>query len=128
MSKDIERKRKIVEKLRENTIAVKGVELQEKIKTHSVSSMLENKVCRLIFFENELKEMEQKYEGRKKIVLEKLDKIENPLYKDILFLRYICFEKWEDIADTLGYSIDHTFTLHRKAKKILENLTVHNSK
>lgn len=128
MSKDIERKRKIVEKLRENTIAVKGVELQEKIKTHSVSSMLENKVCRLIFFENELKEMEQKYEGRKKIVLEKLDKIENSLYKDILFLRYICFEKWEDIADTLGYSIDHTFTLHRKAKKILENLTVHNSK
>ena len=128
MSKDIERKRKIVEKLRENTIAVKGVELQEKIKTHSVSSMLENKVCRLIFFENELKEMEQKYEGRKKIVLEKLDKIENTLYKDILFLRYICFEKWEDIADTLGYSIDHTFTLHRKAKKILENLTVHNSK
>lgn len=117
MSKDIERKRKIVEKLRENTIAVKGVELQEKIKTHSVSSMLENKVCRLIFFENELKEMEQKYEGRKKIVLEKLDKIENPLYKDILFLRYICFEKWEDIADTLGYSRRSIFYKHKEAIK-----------
>ena len=117
MSKDIERKRKIVEKLRENTIAVKGVELQEKIKTHSVSSMLENKVCRLIFFENELKEMEQKYEGRKKIVLEKLDKIENSLYKDILFLRYICFEKWEDIADILGYSRRSIFYKHKEAIK-----------
>ena len=43
-------------------------------------------------------------------------------YDNLLFLA-------KDVAaDTLGYSIDHTFTPHRKAKKILENLTVHNSK
>ena len=90
---------------------------EEVIKANSISSMLENKVCRLIFFENELKEMEQKYEGRKKIVLEKLDKIENPLYKDILFLRYICFEKWEDIADILGYSRRSIFYKHKEAIK-----------
>lgn len=47
--------------------------------------------------------------------------VEDPEFQTLLELRYLCFKPWEQIAVEMGYSIDHTFRIHRKA---LETVTV----
>ena len=47
--------------------------------------------------------------------------VKNPEFQTLLELRYLCFKPWEQIAVEMGYSIDHTFRMHRKA---LETVTV----
>ena len=47
--------------------------------------------------------------------------VKNPEFQTLLELRYLCFKPWEQIAVEMGYSIDWTFRMHRKA---LETVTV----
>ena len=49
-----------------------------------------------------------------------IKRIQNPEYHTLLELRYLCFKSWEQIAVTLGYSIQHIFRLHDKALSCVE--------
>lgn len=42
-------------------------------------------------------------------------KLDSDVEVTILFLRYFCMWKWEDIAEKVGYSCEHTQILHSKA-------------
>ena len=50
-----------------------------------------------------------------------LDKI-GGVYGDILIDRYISLMRWEDIADTVHYSLRQTHRLHQKALNMLREM------
>ena len=118
--KDIERKEKILQALKEKSYEVNPVDYKERIKIYDTQKILEDKVCQIVFLENELNIMKKEFEERREEVLKNIEKIDNELYKDILFLRYICFMEWDEISEKLGYSKQHTFLLHKKALKAIK--------
>ena len=50
-----------------------------------------------------------------------LDKV-GGVYGDILISRYISLMRWEDIADSIHYSLRQTHRLHQKALNILREI------
>jgi hypothetical protein len=44
-----------------------------------------------------------------------INAVSDPILNQILSLRYLSYKPWSEIADTLHYTIGHTFKLHRKA-------------
>ncbi|RGD73826.1 hypothetical protein [Anaerofustis stercorihominis] len=49
-----------------------------------------------------------------------ISKVDNEVYRDLLYYKYIKNLKWYDIADIIGYTIDHTKGyVFRRAKKEL---------
>lgn len=54
-----------------------------------------------------------------------IDKVSPGIKGAILYERYIHLSKWEDIADTLMYSISGIFKLHGQALEEVENIINH---
>ena len=48
--------------------------------------------------------------------------VENPEQQTLLEQRYLCFKPWEQIAVTMGYSLQHIFRLHDKALRFVEKI------
>jgi lambda repressor-like predicted transcriptional regulator len=42
-------------------------------------------------------------------------KVENPTYRSLLELRYLCFKQWDDVATIMRYDRRYTLKLHGRA-------------
>lgn len=47
-------------------------------------------------------------------------KVQDPRYRRVLCLKYLCALNWKEIADRMNYSTDWVFSLHRQAVNYLE--------
>lgn len=86
-------------------------------------SQIERIACRIVELENELADaLEQKG-----IVVMEIDnalrKLPEGPEKTILYDCYIAREPMKRIADSVGYSLKHTYRLRRKAIESLEDIT-----
>ena len=52
----------------------------------------------------------------------KIDSLEKPLPRTLLTLRYVCFMRWGDIAERLGYSESYIYSLHDEALKEMDEI------
>ena len=48
-------------------------------------------------------------------IMQKIEKHQDETERQLLFERYIKCAKWEDIAEEMGYSLQHIHRLHNKA-------------
>lgn len=87
------------------------------IKTNS-SSDSPDKFADIINDLDELKidiaEKMQELLFKKFMIDEKIEYIDQP-YRNVLFYRYARGKSWENVANELGYSIDHIYELHGEA-------------
>ena len=44
------------------------------------------------------------------------------IHGEVIRKRYIDLLRWHEVADALSYSVDHCYTLHRKALEITEKI------
>jgi len=51
----------------------------------------------------------------KKELVAVIKNVDNPEFQTLLELRYLCFKTWEQIAVSMGYSLQHIFRLHDRA-------------
>lgn len=47
--------------------------------------------------------------------MDMIRRLPRPEYQTVLELRYLCFKKWEEIAEEMGVTHRHVFYLHRQA-------------
>jgi predicted transcriptional regulator len=52
-------------------------------------------------------------------------RVENPACQTLLSLRYLCFKRWEQIAEDMSYSIQHTHRIHGAALEAVETFLRH---
>lgn len=65
-----------------------------------------------------LTELKNQMEKRIKIrreITQKIEEMEDETEKTVLRLRYISWLRWEQIAERMGYSQEHTQRIHKKA-------------
>lgn len=60
-------------------------------------------------------------------IIRTIKKLPNPEHQIILEQRYLIYEKWEQIALDMGYSIQHIFRMHDAAVSEIELLRVNES-
>lgn len=82
-------------------------------------------VCSIVDLEDKLKADIQKYIKLKKEVISIIDKVDSADYGKILYMRYLQYKTWEQIAVEMNYSYQWVCVLHGRAltevKKIIEN-------
>lgn len=78
----------------------------------SVERILEKKECLL-------EELHRGISAREEIELT-IGLLDDARMRDLFSLRYIQGRSWEDIANTLHYSIQHIYRLHREAVFLIE--------
>jgi hypothetical protein len=54
-----------------------------------------------------------------------VSRVENPACQTLLSLRYLCFKRWEQIAEDMSYSIQHTHRIHGTALEAVETILRH---
>jgi hypothetical protein len=63
-------------------------------------------------------------ELKREIVLV-VNRVENHAYQTLLSLRYLCFKTWEQVAEKMNYSIQHTHRIHGNALEAVDAVLRH---
>ena len=88
-------------------------------------SRIEDCVCKIADIEETLQADMSNLIGWKETAMRIIDKVDVPEYRSLLMHRYVCGKKWEQVADSMGYSYVHTVhRLHPKALKRLSEVGV----
>lgn len=77
----------------------------------------ENKTVKIADLQQKLEEDIDEMTGMLNKGLEYISTLEDPVDRLILTMRYINNMKWEEIAEEMGYSVDHVYYRHRHALK-----------
>lgn len=75
----------------------------------------ENIIVKMIDLENEINADIDELVDLKREIMTVIKSVKNLEYQTLLELRYLCFKPWEQIAIEMGYGIDNTFKMHRRA-------------
>lgn len=98
-------------------------ELQEdKVQTSINLHKKEDEVVNIIDYQEKVKNMLSEYVTRRHKLIKLLDKLDDPKYRVILYERYILHTSWDNIADSLNYSISHVKRLRSKAVEELQKI------
>ena len=72
-------------------------------------------IGKIVDLENEINADIDKLVDLKREMVAVIKAVEHPEYQTLLELRHLCFKTWEQIAVEMGYSLEHTIRMHRKA-------------
>lgn len=84
-----------------------------KIDTNIRQSAVEHTAIRFVVLSDEIKETAEKLASLMKEIDRTIKKVGNSEVEAVLEMRYLSFMSWEEIAESLGYSVSHIFRLHK---------------
>jgi len=88
--------------------------------TRKNRSKIEDCVCKIADIEEALQSDMSRLINLKETAMRIIDRVDVPEYRSLLMHRYVCGKKWEQVADSMGYSYVHiVHRLHPKALKKL---------
>lgn len=89
--------------------------------TGEVSRKVENAVVKLIALENEIDRLLDLYVDYKQHMIDALEKLPTNEY-GVLHRYYIQYMTWENVAEDMGYSVQHVYRLKKKGLRDLERV------
>lgn len=90
---------------------------------HSASPNLrsmENTIGKMVDLENEINADIGALVDLKLEIVSAIKGVENPEYRTLLELRYLCFKPWEQIALEMGYDLRWLYRLHQRALAVIK--------
>lgn len=109
-----------ISQLKDLTYGIKAVTNDERVQTTPNFDKIGTAYCKIEEMEEKIDKLIDEYVDKKNLIICQIDSIENELYYDILFSRYIEKKTFEKIATDLNYSFRNTTRLHGKALKEFE--------
>ena len=76
---------------------------------------LEDIIIKITGLERAIADCSERLIETKKMIVEVIKLLDNPTYRLLLELRYLCYMQWSDIAHVLRYELRYTYKLHKKA-------------
>ena len=107
----IRENKKAIKRLKEESIEVSSLEIQERVQKSTLNHSMEN-VDRYIDLERELATEIDELNEIKTEAHTMLKSIQDPREKELMILRYINGYTWEDIAYIMNLSYRHTLRIH----------------
>lgn len=99
-----------MEELREYRLKVQSISAvvydADPVQTSPSSDRILDAVAMIEKKEREIKKLIGRYDKEKNRIINEIDRLEDPVDRELLFLRYVKYMKLEDIADTMHYSFE----------------------
>jgi hypothetical protein len=93
---------------------------EERVQTSPDFDKMSGKVDKILKMESKIDNLIDEYVDKKNLIISQIDSMENEIYYEILFARYIEKKTFERIATDINYSFRNTTRLHGKALKLFE--------
>ena len=81
---------------------------------------MENTIGKMVDMENEINADIGALVDLKLEIVSAIKDVENPEYRTLLELRYLCFKPWEQIALEMGYDLRWLYRLHQRALAVIK--------
>lgn len=118
INEEIRRKQEYIAELRAMATSM-TMPLSEKVQT-SQEDRLSNLMCKIILAENELDSMVDDFADRKRKAKNEIFTLSNEDWQDILYLHYIEFKTFDEIARIKHCSVGAVKLRNNRAKKCLK--------
>ena len=76
---------------------------------------MEGTIVKIVDLEQEINEDIDRLVDLKKEITSAIKAVSVPEYQVVLELRYLCYQRWEEIAVSMNYTTANVFLLHGKA-------------
>ena len=86
------------------------------------TSLMADAVCKIVDLQEELGRDVKELVELKRQISALIKSVQNHEYQTLLEKRYLCFQTWEKIAVEMSYSIQHTYLMHDRALKEIEQI------
>lgn len=83
---------------------------------------LSDKVARIIELREIWEEKVDRFVDLKALAIKFLFQVDNPLYRQVLTMRYLDLKGWDAISYILGYDIDYLYNVHGRALRALKKI------
>lgn len=111
--------------LRADTVRITAHSEGERVKSSGNLMRLSDTIAKIIDLEKEIDADIDKLVNLKKEIISVIDSIDHSEMIDLLYRRYLKYEKWEKIAVEMNYNIRWVYRLHGQAlKKISEKMEI----
>lgn len=94
----------------------------ERVQKTSDKDKLGSSVAKIVDLENETNELVDDFVDKRKRIIEQIDGMQNNDFYNILSLRYVRRNTFEEIADYTHWSIRTVFSIHGRALQEFEKL------
>ena len=106
--------------LKELSHCLSSVSIGERVQTALNHDKIGAAYCKIESAEENIDKLIDEYVDRKNEIISQIDSMEDEIYYDILFSKYIEKKTFEKIADDMHYSFRNTTRLHGKALQAFE--------
>jgi pyruvate-formate lyase len=104
-----------ISQLREVALSISSVQNEERVQSTPNFDKIGNACAKIDEMERNLDKMIDEYLQKKNTIISQIDSMENEIYYDVLFSRYIEKKTFEKIAADMNYSFRNVTRLHWKA-------------
>ena len=94
----------------------------ERVQTSSDKDSLGNAVSKIVDLEREVNDCIDKFSEKRRNIITQIDSLENDMYYQVLFSRYIEQKTFEKIAEDNEYSVRQILRIHGDALSEFERL------
>ena len=94
----------------------------ERVQTSSDKDALGNAVSKIVDLEREVNDCIDKFSEKRRNIITQIDSLENDMYYQVLFSRYIEQKTFEKIAEDNEYSVRQILRIHGDALSEFERL------
>lgn len=115
IDKEIDAKEEIKEQMRRRLTSVKATQYREIDVQGGVRKTTEDRILEYIEYSEHINEMIDELVNLKMKTVEKIERIDDGLYRTILTERYINNKDWETVSSLIGYSPRRTMEHHNDA-------------
>lgn len=109
-----------ISQLRELTMSVSAVKNEERVQTTPNFDKIGSAFCKIEAMEEKLDKLIDEYVEKKNLIISQIDSIENEVYYNILFAKYIEKKTFELIATENHYSFRQILRIHGRALQEFE--------
>jgi hypothetical protein len=115
MDRMIKNKLSEIAQLRELSCGISAVQSEDRVQTTPNFDKIGTSYAKIDEMERNLDRIIDEYIDRKNEIIAQIDSMENEIYYNILFARYVEKKTFEKIASEINYSFRNTTRLHGKA-------------
>lgn len=113
---------KIVElnDLRSSTPGMTGMTSGERVQSSRNNDPVGSHAAKIADIASKIEKEKADMIEKKHIIINQIQELENPQFVDILFRRYVLYQRFEQISSEMGYSMRHALRMHGHALQAFE--------
>lgn len=97
------------------SIGIRAMQQGDVVVSGETSDPVADTVTKIISMEEYINRKIDKLIDLRKKITDQIDGMESRTFRNILTCRYVLMQNWEDVAESMGYAVQHCYRIHGRA-------------